>query len=124
MLQALGIFPTSKGEVDKKGFLVFRQAIELQQPLTTELGTVQKKYMNGHVYILIHIHTYIHAYIHTSADHFRLGYLPERLQIWATLKSLIQEIKDFKKFQEESGIVPETSSNTDGCYFVFLDYTS
>eukprot|EP01036_Dinobryon_divergens_P026604 gene26604-35276_t len=49
-----------------------------------------------------------------------LGIFPtSKGEIWATLKSLIQEIKDFKKFQEESGIVPETSSNTDD--FVLLD---
>ena len=54
------------------------------------------------------------ACIHTLVDHFGLGYLPERLRTWATLKTLIKEIKDFKKFQEESGIVPSTNSNTDG----------
>ena len=60
------------------------------------------------------------ACIHTLVDHFGLGYLPERLRTWATLKTLIKEIKDFKKFQEESGIVPSTNSNTDGYQCVFF----
>ena len=75
MLQALGVFPTSKGEVDKKGFLVFREAIELQQPLSNELGT--HTYMHTFLSVrtcILYIHAYIHWQIIFDSDTCRNGY--------------------------------------------------
>jgi len=40
MLQSMGVFPTAKGEVDVEGFVEYRRLIELQQPLTKELGNI------------------------------------------------------------------------------------
>jgi len=45
------------------------------------------------------------------SEYFKLGYLPERLQLWANLKNIIGEIREFKRMQQEIGIIPKSSEH-------------